>query len=80
MMLGIPGCAKTPGENTEAAPVTGEEALSMWTDSETRNALIGYVEAVTDVNGPDYIPVEDRTRCSARRILIISTICCCFTG
>ena len=60
MMLGIPGCAKTPGENTEAAPVTGEEALSMWTDSETRNALIGYVEAVTDVNGPDYIPVEDR--------------------
>ena len=60
MIIGISGCSQKSEENADVTVVTGEEALSMWNDCESRNALIDYVEAVTDVNGPDYIPVENR--------------------
>ncbi|MBQ3355939.1 MAG: haloacid dehalogenase-like hydrolase [Oscillospiraceae bacterium] len=42
-------------------PVSGEEALASWsTDSAARDALISYVQTVTEESGSDYIPVEDR--------------------
>ena len=40
---------------------SGRAALSLWTaDSEPAEALISYVEAVTDKNSPDYIPEKNR--------------------
>ena len=47
----------------QAAPAkrSGEEALNLWTEgARAKTELIAYVEAVTDENGPDYIPPEDR--------------------
>ena len=38
-----------------------EEAFAEWNaDAPALNALIDYVEAVTDESSPDYIPAEDR--------------------
>ena len=40
---------------------TGASPLSLWApDAPAAMALIDYVTAVTDENGPDYIPAEDR--------------------
>ena len=37
------------------------DQLSLWNDdAASKNALIEYVQAVTDRNSPDFIPVEDR--------------------
>ena len=37
------------------------DALSLWTeDAEAKKALVSYIEAVTDENSADYIPVENR--------------------
>ena len=53
-----------PSEETEITETTEAEevdALSLWTaGAESKEALVSYVEAVTDENSPDYIPVEDR--------------------
>ena len=50
--------AETPAERTV---VPAEEALSLWTDdAEASKKLAAYVEAVTDENSADYIPVENR--------------------
>ncbi len=41
--------------------VSGEEALSLWTDeSQLKQELIDFVEAVTDEKSADFIPVESR--------------------
>jgi len=38
-----------------------EHQLSLWAkDAASRKALIDYVDAVTDIDGPDYIPPSDR--------------------
>ena len=43
------------------AEETAEDAFSLWNpDAPALNALIDYVEAVTDEASPDYIPEEDR--------------------
>ena len=53
-------------ENGAADEITGENAdknniLTLWTDNaEAKNELIAYMDAVTDENGADYIPVENR--------------------
>jgi len=44
-----------------AAAKPGSAALSLWRDAApARAALVAYVEAVADPNGPDFIPPEDR--------------------
>ena len=48
-------------EITETSVAEEADALSLWTeDAEAKKALVSYVEAVTDENGADYIPVENR--------------------
>ena len=37
-----------------------EDPLSLWADGTAKSALKEYVEAVTDPDNPDFIPVEDR--------------------
>ncbi len=47
-------------EETEA-PAEEAPVLSLWTeDAAARQEMIDYIEAVTDENGPDYIPADDR--------------------
>jgi phosphoserine phosphatase len=36
------------------------DPLPSWNPGPTKSAIINYVEAVTDVNGDDFIPIEDR--------------------
>ena len=46
---------------TDEPAVSGAEMLSLWTeDAPAKQALISYVEAVTDESSPDFIPVENR--------------------
>ncbi len=41
--------------------MTGGDALDLWTeDAEARQALVSYMEAITDESSADYIPPEDR--------------------
>ena len=48
-------------KKTESAAVSGNEVLSLWTDSaQAKRELISYMEAITKEGGPDYIPVENR--------------------
>ena len=49
-------------EETEQEPaLNGQEMLSLWTeDARAKQELISYIEAVTDENSADFIPVEDR--------------------
>ena len=48
-------------KSTDDAGISGEEALSLWNDgARAKTELISYIEAVTDKNGPDYIPPEHR--------------------
>ena len=58
----LAGCT-TPRTCPDASPtaVAPETALSLWNnDAPARTALVAYVEAVTDANGPDWIPPESR--------------------
>ena len=46
---------------TDEPAVSGAEMLSLWTeDAPAKQALISYVEAVTDESSPDFIPAENR--------------------
>lgn len=48
-------------DQQEVEPAQSESYFSLWAqDSKARDALIEYVEAVTDPNNPDFIPVESR--------------------
>ncbi len=49
-------------QTQEGTPlITGEEALSLWTEgSAAKAALIEYMNAITDPDSPDFIPVERR--------------------
>ena len=53
-----------PSEETEITETTEAkevDALSLWTaGAESKEALVSYVESVTDESSPDYIPVKDR--------------------
>lgn len=51
---------KTEGAGLELV-TDDEDPLNLWTgDSAAKQALIDYVQAVTDESSPDFIPVEDR--------------------
>ncbi len=46
---------------TEEKKPSAAEMLSYWTpESRTRQELTAYMAAITDVNSPDFIPVQDR--------------------
>ena len=54
----LPSCAKKP-ESPEQKSV--EQTLSLWTaDAASKTAFVEYMQAITDENGPDFIPAEDR--------------------
>ena len=54
----------TPQQNTAETKVFkagAEDPLSYWTEeAETKKQLLAYMEAITDPNSPDFIPVERR--------------------
>ena len=56
----VPAVEPVP-EDDEPVQPSGNEFLSLWTeDAEARNALISYIESVTDESSPDFIPVRNR--------------------
>lgn len=63
---GQTGAADVAAETATAAAAetevkSGEEMLSLWTaDAAAKKELISYIEAVTDENGADFIPVNNR--------------------
>ena len=67
-MMTVVSClyAKTINENKQPAPVpevepAKEDWLTLWNDdAKAKQELTAYIEAVTDENGPDFIPVENR--------------------
>lgn len=52
--LAMGGCATQPVMPTAADP------LSSWNPGTSRNAIISFVEAVTDPSSPDFVPLADR--------------------
>lgn len=58
----LAGCMSPRGRvDTLSQTVSAEVALSSWNDdAPARTALVAYVKAVTDANGPDWIPPERR--------------------
>ena len=45
---------------SETAKADGSILTYWYEDSEARNQLVSFMQAITDKGGPDYIPVEDR--------------------
>ena len=43
-----------------ATNLPAAEPLSSWNDTAAKQAIVKFVEAVTDENSPDYVPPEDR--------------------
>jgi len=62
LVLGVYSVLGARGaEAQEPQNVDGETALSLWTaEAPAKRELISYMEAITDENGPDFIPVENR--------------------
>ncbi|MBR4455329.1 MAG: haloacid dehalogenase-like hydrolase [Solobacterium sp.] len=55
------GTGIAPAAPAEPTPETPAEALTLWNEgSGAKQQLIDYVNAVTDENSADFIPVEDR--------------------
>ena len=44
----------------EDSKVNGSVLVSWYEDSYAKNQLVSFMQAITDVNSPDYIPVENR--------------------
>ena len=54
-------CAYSVGHNTPALESNISAELPLWNEGTgARDQLVGYVSAVTQEGGPDYIPAEDR--------------------
>lgn len=64
LVLSLCGSGLAFANEAEPAEEEGyvyEDVFADWNaDAPALNALIEYVEAVTDENSPDFIPVEDR--------------------
>ncbi len=55
------GCAPKDSVGKNDTGKSPDEALSLWTENaQAKKALVEYVEAITDENGADFIPEEDR--------------------
>ena len=49
------------GWKQNTAPVDGNKMLSLWSDdAKAKKELVSYMESVTDPNGKDFIPLENR--------------------
>ena len=48
---------KLDNENPEVA---SHDPLPSWNEGQTKSSIIAYVNSVTDVNSPDFVPVKDR--------------------
>ena len=55
-LLAVLGCTTNTTESLD----TNEDPLPSWNQGSTREAILAFVEAVTDERGTDFIPVEDR--------------------
>ncbi len=54
-------CKTASVDSLDNVVVDGQSILTYWNDdAEAKKALIDYVEAITDENSADYIPVENR--------------------
>lgn len=66
LMLFVASCKSPNEESTLEKVETSKEVqiesntLVSWNDTATKQVIIDYVEAVTQVGGPDFIPVKDR--------------------
>lgn len=56
IFLATLGCTSTTTELNE----TVEDPLPSWNQGSTREAILDFIQAVTDEQGPDFIPVADR--------------------
>ena len=41
-------------------PVQAQDALPSWNDGPTKSAIVDFVNRVTTVDGPEFVPVEER--------------------
>lgn len=64
LMLGLVACNQTEKtkevEKEETVAVSQTDPLPSWNDGDTKTAILDYVAKVTDENGPNFVPVEDR--------------------
>ena len=51
---------KTNIKNENSASASVQDPLPSWNEGQTKSSIIAYVNSVTDVNSPDFIPVKDR--------------------
>lgn len=56
LLLAALGCTTNTNESLD----TNEDPLPSWNQGSTREAILAFVEAVTDEQSPDFIPVKDR--------------------
>jgi hypothetical protein len=55
--LALSGCATEPAVPKAAAAA---EPLPSWRDTTSKQAIVAFVERVTDPDGPDYVPPSER--------------------
>ena len=64
LILAFPSCEnKIVSESENASNVTITDPLPSWKDGETRQSIIDFVKAISDTNGRDFIPIEERIAC-----------------
>jgi hypothetical protein len=55
------GCVQPAGESqTRGVPAATVDPLPSWNPGPTRNAIVAFVQASTDPDGPDYVPPAER--------------------
>ncbi len=54
------GCAGSPDSPPVEAPLPAQDALASWNDGPPKRAILGFVAAVTDKNGSDYVEPAER--------------------
>jgi len=59
-LLFFTACKQTSKEVNEKVQTETTEALASWNEGETKNAIMAYVETVTDETSEKFIPVKDR--------------------
>ena len=71
----IPTNTSPATEITETKDTQSKDALSLWTDdAKLKTELVNYINAITDENSKDFIPIENRY--AAKQIQDILIINC----
>ncbi|HYV34991.1 MAG TPA: HAD family hydrolase [Gemmataceae bacterium] len=60
MLLAFPLALSAAPENVPARIATQGDPLPSWNDGPNKKAILDFVKAATDKNGPDYIPPAER--------------------